>query len=231
LGLVSDTTTVTANESDPNAGNNSAVASSIVAPPFTIASNPKAITNLHGGTTNTVSVTLRGAGTMEVHLLGGDTGPIDSIVLTGTDASSALTIQVKRGRHGDGLVNIGSIVGGGSLRSINGRAVNVTGAGIQLGGSLGLGSVTLRAMIHSALTVAGPIKTVNVGTFDASNITAVKLGSVRLGTVSNSDASPAFGIQVQKPGGTLSVGSPRMRGKITTSSDLSADNFHVVVVQ
>jgi hypothetical protein len=126
-------------------------------------------------------------------------------------------------------VDIGSIVGGGSLRSISGRAVSVTGAGIQLGGSLGLGSVTLRALKYSALMVAGPIKTVNVGTFDASNITAMKVVSVRLGIVTNTLNSPAFGIQVQQPGGTLSVGSPRLRGKITTSSDLSVDNFHVVV--
>jgi hypothetical protein len=83
-------------------------------------------------------------------------------------------------------------------------------------------------MVHSALTVAGSIKTVNVGTFDASNITAVKLGSVKLGTVSNTDGSLAFGIQTQQAGGTLSVANPRLKGKITTSS-LSTGNFHAVV--
>ena len=175
-----------------------------------------------------MAVTLKGPGTMEVHLVGGS-NPINSIVLTGTDASSSLTIQVKKALTGDGLVRIGSIVSDGSLKSIAGKTVNLTGAGIQLEGSLG--SVILHAMLHSALTVAGPIKVVNVGTFDASNARAMKVGSVKLGTVSNKDGSPAFGIHVQQPGGTLSVGSPRMRGKITTSTDLSVDNFHVVVGQ
>ena len=142
LGLVSATTTVSANETDPKAGNNSAIAASIVVPvplPFSVASNPQAIADVEGNSTNRVSVTLKGAGTMEVHLLGGtDAGPIDSIVLTNTDATTSLTIQVKRGsRSSDGLVNIGSIVGSGGLKSINGKVVNATGAVIQLGGSLG----------------------------------------------------------------------------------------------
>jgi uncharacterized repeat protein (TIGR01451 family) len=224
-GAVGATATVTANETDPNAGNSTAVAGSIVTPPFTVASDPKAITDGDG---DIVSVTLRGHGTLEVRLIGGN-DPIGSIVLTGTDATSALTIQVKkvRGGGGDGLVNIGSIISDGSLKSITGRAVNLTSGGIQLGGSLG--SVMLHSMVGSALTVAGPIKTVNVGTFDASNIIATKLGSVRLGTLKNTVGSPSFGIQAQQAGGTLSVTNPRMRGKITTSSNLSSDNFHVVV--
>jgi hypothetical protein len=167
---------------------------------------------------------------MQVHLLGNNnTGPIDSIVLTGTDATTALTILVKkvRGGTGDGLVNIGSIISDGSLKSITGRSVNLTGGGIQVGGSLG--TVTLHGMSRSALTVSGPIKTVNVGTFDASNITATKLGSVRLGTLENTSGSPSFGIQAQQAGGTLSVTNPRMHGKIATSSNLSSNNFHVVV--
>ncbi len=225
-GAVGATATVTANETDSNAGNNSAVAGSIVTPPFTIASNPGSITDGDG---DIVSVTLRGHGSLEVRLIGGN-NPIDSIVLTGTDATTALTIQVKkvRGGSGDGLVNIGSIISDGSLKSITGRAVNLTGGGIQVGGSLG--TVTLHGMLRSALTVAGPIKTVTVGTFDASNITATKLGSVRLSTfLENTSGSPSFGIQAQQAGGTLSVANPRMHGKITTSSNLSSNNFHVVV--
>jgi len=224
-GAVGATATVSANETDPITANNSAVAGSIFTLPFTVASNPKAITDGDG---DIVSVTLRGHGTMEVHLIAGN-NPIDSIVLTGTDATSALTILVKkvRGGAGDGLVNIGSIISDGSLKSITGRSVNLTGGGIQVGGSLG--TVMLHSMVRSALTVAGPIKTVNVGTFDASNITATKLGSVRLGTVPTQNGNPAFGIQVQDAGGTLSVTNPRMHGKITTSSNLSSNNFHVVV--
>ncbi len=224
-GAVGATTTISANETDPNAGNNTAVTGSIVAPPFTVASNPGSITDGDG---DIVSVTLRGHGSLQVRLIGGN-DPIDSIVLTGTDATSALTILVKkvRGGAGDGFVNIGSIISDGSLKSITGRSVNLTGGGIQLAGSLG--SVTLHSMVRSALTVAGPIKTVNVGTFDASNITATKLGSVRLVTLANTSGSPSFGIQAQQAGGTLSVTHPRMHGKITTTSNLSSNNFHVVV--
>ena len=228
LGPISATASVSANEADPITANNSTTADGTVeAPkaPFIVGSSP--ITDVDG---DIVTVTLKGHGTMEIRVLGGDahSGPIDQIVLTGTDAKSALTIQVKkvRGGVGDGLVNIGSIVSDGDLKSITGKAVNLTGAGIQVGGSLG--SVTLHAMTRTSLTVAGPIKSVNVGTFDGSNITATKLGSVKMGTVSNTDGNLAFGIEVQQPGGTLSVTSPRLRGKITTSSDLS-NGFHVVV--
>ena len=42
-------------------------------------------------------------------------------------------------------------------------------------------------------------------------------------------AIPSFGIQAQQAGGTLSVTNPRMHGKITTTSNLSSNNFHVVV--
>ena len=226
-GAISATSTVSANESDSNAGNNSAVANSVVTLPFTIASDPKAITDVHAGTTNTVSVTLKGAGTMEVHLLGGDTGPIDSIVLAGTDASSSLTIQVKRGRHGDGLVNIGSIVGNGSLKSINGRAVSLTGAGIQLGGDLG--TVNISALLNSALTVGGQIKTVTVRTFAASLITATQVGTVKIGTIPTTDnGGQEFGVTVQAAAkGTVTASSPRLRWKIATSPDQHVGDFHV----
>ena len=221
-GAVSATTTVSANETDPIAGNNSAVAGSIVTPPFTVASNPKAIADGDG---DIVAVTLKGAGTMEVHLVEGH-DPINSIVLTGTDASSVLTIQVKKAKAGDGLVNIGSIVSDGGLKSITGKAVNLTGAGVQLGGSLG--SLTVHAMSNSALTVNGTIKTVNVKMFDASMITATQVtGSVKLGTVPTQNGNPEFGIQVHEAGGTLSVSNPHLKGKI--ASNLSTGNFHVVV--
>jgi uncharacterized repeat protein (TIGR01451 family) len=231
LGLATATTTVSANETDPSAGNNSAVADSIVVPippPFTVAINPKAIADVDGDGTNTVSVTLKGAGTMQVHLLGGnEAGPIDSIVLTNTDATSSLTIQVKRGKgSADGLVSIGSIVSSGGLKTINGKDVNVTGAGIQLGGSLG--TININSLVNSALAVNGSIKTVTVKTFTASIVTATQVGSVKIGTTSTSNGGQEFGVIVQQAGkGTVSVSNPKLKFKIATSPDQSMGDFHV----
>ena len=166
---------------------------------------------------------------MEVHLLGGtDAGPIDSIVLTNTDATTSLTIQVKRGsRSSDGLVNIGSIVGSGGLKSINGKVVNVTGAGIQLGGSLG--TININALANSALAVSGAIKNVTVRTFTASIITATEVGSVKIGSVpTTNNNGQKFGVVVQEAGkGTVSVKSPRLNWKIATAPDQSTGDFHV----
>jgi uncharacterized repeat protein (TIGR01451 family) len=232
LGLASATATVSANETDPSAGNNSAVADSIVVPvppPFTVAINPKAITDVEGDGTNTVSVTLKGAGTMEVHLLGGsEAGPIDSIVLTNTDATSSLTIQVKRGKGSvNDFVNIGSIVGNGGLKTISGKGVNVTGAGVQLGGSLG--TININALANSALAVSGSIKNVTVQTFTASIITAAEIGSVKISTITTTNnGGQEFGVLVQQAGkGTVSVSNPKLKWKIATSPDQSMGDFHV----
>ena len=238
-GPISAAASVTA---DDSAANN-VVAAATVNPPYTVATNskPNVVSINQGG--NVITVSLKGPGSMQVRVLGSNNqGPIDQIVLTGTAASSSLAIQVK----GGGLVNVGSITSDGSLKSISGAAVNVTGAGIQVGGNLGtlkanavlssaivvndgggIGTLQLNEMSNSVCTVSGSIKTVKVGIYNSSKIDAVNVGSVKLGTVNTQNGSEQFGIQVQNPGGTVSVNNPRLKWKITTSSAQSTNDFQV----
>jgi uncharacterized repeat protein (TIGR01451 family) len=249
LGTISATASVSANEFDPNGANNSTVAVGKVVPAYTVATNSKPnVAQIVDTDGDNVTVSLKGPGSLQVRVLGSNNhGPIDQIVLTGTGASSALTIQVKKpkGGTGDGLVNVGSITSGGSLKSISGAAVNVTGAGIQVGGNLGtlklndvlnsaivvsgsggLGTLQANEMSGSVCTVSGPIKTVKVGVYDSSQINAEKVGSVKLGTVNTQNGNQQFGIQVQNAGGTVSVNNPRLKWKITSSTQ-SANDFQV----
>ena len=156
------------------------------------------------------------------------TGPIDSIVLTNTDATSSLTIQVKRGKGStDGFVSVGSIVSSGGLKTINGKSVNVTGAGIQLGGSLG--TININTLANSALAVSGTIKTATVKTFTASIITATEVGAVKISSITTTDnGGQEFGVIVQQAGkGTVTVGNPKLKWKIAASPDQHDGDFHV----
>jgi hypothetical protein len=243
-GTISASASVTANEADPNNANNTAAATGTVVPPSTTAVNSKpnvaSITDTGG---DNVTVSLKGSGALQVRVLGGgNNGPIDQIVLTGTGPSSSLTIQVK----GGGLVNVGSITSDGSLKAISGATLNVTGAGIQVGGSLGtlkanallnsalsvsggVGTLQCNEMSNSVCTVGGPIKTVKVGIYNSSKIDAEKVGSIKLGTVDTQNGNQQFGIQVQSAGGTVSVNNPHLKWKITPSaSTQSTNDFQVV---
>lgn len=76
-----------------------------------------------------------------------DKGPIQGIELKGTDSlTSSLTISVKH-PSGDGRVSLGQVTGSG-LKSLSGKAVNLTGAGISLNGYLG--SLTLADVLNGA---------------------------------------------------------------------------------
>ncbi len=84
-----------------------------------------------------VSVTLKGSGSVALSLDdpdGNGKGPIQ-IILTGTNTSSTLTIAVTA-HGGDGFANIGSITGTGGLKTLAGAKANLTGTGIDLGGSV-----------------------------------------------------------------------------------------------
>jgi hypothetical protein len=145
---------------------------------------------------------------------------------------------------GGGLVNVGGITSDGSLKAINGVAVNVTGTGIQVGGSLGtvkanallnsalsvnggVGTLQFGEMSNSVCTVDGLVKTVNVKVYNSSKINAVEVGSVKLGTVNTQNGTQQFGIQVQSAGGTVSVTNPHLKWKITSSSIQSTNDFQV----
>jgi len=238
-GAVSVASSVTAADSVPS----STTASGTVVLPYFVASNPAKIVEPDG---DIVTVALKGAGSItEVGLLGSvSNGPIDHINLTGTGPSSSLTISVKKAKAGSGLVNVGSITSDGSFKSINGSAVSVTGAGgIQVAGNLGtlkanallgsalvvngsggIGTLQCNEMSNSVCTIAGEVKTVNVGVYDSSTINAAQVGSVKLGTVNTQNGSQ---IQVQNAGGTVTVSHPRLKWKITSSQ--STNDFRVVV--
>ncbi|HVM60228.1 MAG TPA: putative Ig domain-containing protein [Verrucomicrobiae bacterium] len=244
VGAISVTSSVTAADSTTT----STTANGTAVPPYFVAVNPAKIVDQDG---DIVSVSLKGAGSIaEVGLLGSvSNGPIDHINLTGTGASSSLTISVKKakGGSGNGLVNVGSITSDGGLKSINGSGVNVTGEGIQVAGDLGtlkanallasglvvsgsggIGTLQLNVMSNSVCTVTnGMVKTVNVGVYVGSQINAEAVKTVKLGTVTTENGNQSFGIQVQQPGGTVSVSSPRLKWKITPSSAQSTNDFQV----
>ncbi len=136
-----------------------------------ILNSPKAATPLtfNDADGDVVTVRVNGAGKAQVSLLGDDHGPVGQITLTGADAKSTLTVTVKRGATGNGQVDIGGI-GAGSLKAINAKSANVTGAGIQLDGALG--NLNVNAIRNSAISAAGGITAVNAKEISGSLITA-----------------------------------------------------------
>jgi hypothetical protein len=158
---------------------------------------------------------------MEVSLVGNGVGPIDQILLTNTDATSSLSVSVKRGKQGDGFIDIGSIVGS-SLKSINAPKANVVGDGINLGGALG--SVTVNSVSNSRIAAGSQIKSVNVQSFDGSMITAPQIGTVKLVNVNTNAVS---GVTASVSIGSVSVSHPKFRWNKSGPADQSIGDFHV----
>ena len=110
-------------------------------PSVLVAAPPQTFTDSDG---DDYSVKVSGPGSAAVTLDdpdGNSEGPIASIVLTGTDATSILTISVVK--VGDGRVGVGAITGANKLGMIVATKCDFTGSGIQLGGlsSLRIGDV------------------------------------------------------------------------------------------
>jgi hypothetical protein len=159
---------------------------------------------------------------MQVSLVGNGGGPIDQILLTNTDATSTLSVTVKRGRQGgDGLVDIGSIVGSG-LKSLNAPKANLVGDGINLGGALG--SVTVNSVRNSRITAGSRIKLVNAQSFDGSLITAPQIGTVKLVNVNTNAVS---GVVASGSISSVTVSHPKFRWNKSGSMDQSLGDFHV----
>lgn len=96
-----------------------------------------------------------------------------------TVGESILSVTVKRGKTGDGVVNFGEITGstGAGLKSLTASAVNLTGGGIVFSGAIG--SVVARDFFDGANLVAG------AGEGVKTNITVRMIGdgsSIALGT-------------------------------------------------
>jgi hypothetical protein len=103
-------------------------------------------------------VKLAGAGQVGVLLndpLATGKGPIDTLLLAGTDASkSTLSVTVTRAKTGDGLVRIGDIQGTG-LKALTASASNLVGGGITSNGGINLSGLLGSLKIHDILNGAG----------------------------------------------------------------------------
>ena len=112
-----------------------------------VAATPPSVIDAAG---NVITARTSGAGSA-VFLLN-DEASAPEIALEGTDENSTLTVRVRKSAFEKGAVEIGGITGG-TLRAIDARTADLTGAGIQLEGWLG------RLLIHDiragAAVVAG----------------------------------------------------------------------------
>lgn len=103
------------------------------------------------------TVKLAGAGSMAVVREGADsdgTGPIATIDLKGTDdLTSVLTVSVKKGLVGDGIVNIGTITSDGGLLKLTAPSSDLSG-GLDLIG--GLVAMKVRDITSAASINTGP---------------------------------------------------------------------------
>ena len=206
------------NPTGASLGDPSASTINIIGSPRT---SPVVFTNADG---DVVTMKLSGAGAMQVSLVGNGVGPIDhidQILLTNTDATSSLSVSVKRGKQGVGLIDIGSIVGS-SLKSLNAPGANVVGDGISLGGALG--SVTVNSVRNSRITAGSQIKSANVQSFDGSVITAPQIGTVKLVNVNTNAVS---GVTASGSISSVTVSHPKFRWNKSGSVDQSLGDFHV----
>jgi hypothetical protein len=138
---------------------------------------------------------------------GGNDGSIESLTLTGTTNKSALSITVTkpRGGSGDGLVNIGSVTGDGSLKSITAAKSDITGDGINFPGSVA--AISIHDLLNGADVKVGGTSTNklsivanNIGNgsdiTSASQLSTVTTLSIGDGTIT----APAIGTLLTKAG-------------------------------
>jgi hypothetical protein len=76
-----------------------------------------------------------------------------SIVLSETDASSLLTIRVKKGGTGTGVLSVDGITGAGECPLINAPDVDLVGSGLQIGGYLK--RLLVHDILNGAVVIAG----------------------------------------------------------------------------
>ncbi|MGA2137550.1 MAG: Calx-beta domain-containing protein [Verrucomicrobiia bacterium] len=100
------------------------------------------------GAGDSVTMTLQRAGTMQI-----STNDPPSIVLSDTDATSLLTIRVKKGGAGTGVLSVDGITGDGDCRSINAPGVDLVGSGVQVSGYLK--QLQVHDILNGAAVTAG----------------------------------------------------------------------------
>lgn len=161
--------TVNATLSTPVGGALGTQATAVV----TIVNDQKQSVTFTNGGGDVVTITLQKAGTMDVSQ---QPAPVD-IVLSETDASSALAIKVKKSKVGTGLVQVDAITGDGDCGSINAPTADLTGSGVQLVGYLK--QLQVHDVLNGASVTAGGTAD-QVTTIKAHNIddaAAVDFGS------------------------------------------------------
>jgi len=104
--------------------------------------------------TNPVTITLLHAGTMQTN---SDSSGNFNLFLSATDATSVMTVRIKKSKTGTGFMEMGSITGNGACRLISAPAVDLNGAGVSLAGYLG--EVSLHNMTNNGSILAGDAPT------------------------------------------------------------------------
>lgn len=148
---------------------------------LTIVNDDRQIVTFPDADGDLVTVTLTGHGAMEVSLAQPNTGPVNSIFLSATDESSKLTIRIKKAAGGDGLLEVGEIVGDGALRVLDAKVCDLVGNGVDLAGQFtNLASTISFHAIGDGTTnnLGSVIKKLTAASIGTSVITAPKIGSL-----------------------------------------------------
>jgi uncharacterized repeat protein (TIGR01451 family) len=162
-----------------------------------------------------VTVQLTGNGDMVVSLVNGDSGPIDQIALSDTDQTSVLKVKVRRAEGGDGLVDVGQVVGVGGLQIFNARGVNLVNGGISLGGMLGNVRV-------NALRQADIVSSVSIGTV---RMVAMEDAMIAAGFTPTNLDDPMAGGAFAPAGVIRSVGAAKFARSVVVASSVGSVKF------
>lgn len=141
------------------------------------------------------TIKLTGAGSLGIALAdfdGDGRGAIESLTVSGTNGSSRVAVQVRKGKQGDGLVTVGQFLGNGPLKSIDLRASDLVGAGLTINGGLGSlvvhdirGGVLVRQAGAGVSTLTAHALQDNAQVdFDSrlTSLTAARIGAARIAT-------------------------------------------------
>jgi hypothetical protein len=157
-----------------------------------------------------VSVKLSGGGFISV--IEQEGGGISRILLQQTTARSALSVSVKKAGNGDGLVDVGQIVGT-TLKAIKAPAASLSGEGIDLSGWVG--SIALRDVRNGADIHLGGLnsQSTKVTLHEVQDDTQIQIASA----ISNFTAARVGAGSITAP----SVGVMSIRGD--AAADLTGD--------
>ena len=108
---------------------------------------------------DTITVRISGGGSFNVLLDDADgdgEGAISQIITEGNTARTSLSVSVRRSQAGDGLVDIGEIIGS-TFRSIQAKQADIVARGVQVAGWLG--GLRIANLFEESLIIAGGLAT------------------------------------------------------------------------